>query len=60
MKSYTKKELALRADVSPRTFARWLAQHREKLAELGVSVKDKIIPPKAVKYIADAYGIDVD
>lgn len=60
MKSYTKKELALRADVSPRTFTRWLAQHREKLAELGVSERDRIMPPKAVKYIAETYGIDVE
>ena len=60
MKSYTKKELALRAGVSPRTFTRWMTQHRKQLKEMGVSEHDRIITPKAVRYIAEIYGIDVD
>lgn len=57
MKSMTKSELAAYAGVSSRTFCRWLAKHQEELAKFGVSPRAHIIPPAAVKYICEQYGI---
>ena len=60
MKSYTKKELAYLADVSPRTFCRWLQRHRKELEAMGVSAHCHILPPKAVKYLCDIYYFSVE
>lgn len=58
MKSKLKVELARAAGVSPRTFCRWLSRHKEELERMGVSPKAHIVPPIAVKYICEEYGID--
>ena len=58
MSSMYKNELADAAGVSMRTFQRWLAENREKLTELGARPRQQLLPPKAVKWICDAYGID--
>lgn len=59
MRYMLKRELADLAGVSFSTFKRWLSQHRDELADYGVSVNARLIPPAAVKYICDQYGIDV-
>ena len=55
----SKSQLAAAAGVSIKTFQRWLVRHSEELAILGVRPRDKLLPPVAVRYIAEQYGIDL-
>ena len=55
----SKKKLAELADVSPRTFARYLASRRHILEAMGISPKAQKLPPQAVKYICEDYCIDL-
>lgn len=58
MKSAYKYELADAAGVSRRTFQRWLSSNKDKLMELGAAPRKQLLPPKAVKWVCDEYGID--
>ena len=55
----SKSELARLADVSPRTFCRYLASRRHILDAMGISPKAQKLPPQAVKYICEDYCIDL-
>ena len=55
----SKKKLAELADVSPRTFSRYLASRRHILEAMGISPKTQKLPPQAVKYICEDYCIDL-
>ena len=55
----SKKTLAELADVSPRTFARYLATRRQVLEAMGVAPKAQKLPPQAVQYICEDYCIDL-
>ena len=55
-----KSKLAEKADVSDRTFSRWLNQHRPQLEQMGVSPHAHLLPPHAVKYVCEEYGIILD
>ena len=55
----SKSTLARLADVSPRTFSRYLASRREILKIFGVSPKTQKLPPYAVRYICEDYCIDL-
>ena len=46
MKSAYKNELAEAAGVNYRTFQRWLAGNKKKLAELGARPRQQLLPPK--------------
>ena len=59
MIAMTKAQLAAAAGVSVKTLQRWLSRHREELAMLGVRPRDKLLPPVAVKYVAEQVGIDL-
>ena len=59
-KSMLKSKLAEKADVSDRTFSRWLHQHRPQLEQMGVSPHAHLLPPHAVKYVCEEYGIILD
>ena len=59
MKSAYKYELADAAGVNYRTFQRWLGENRQKLTELGVSPRKQLLPPRAVEWICQQYGIDM-
>ena len=59
MKAMYKSELARLAGVSSNTFRRYLNSRREILAEMGVKPRAQTLTPKAVKYVADDYNIDV-
>ena len=56
-KSMYKSKLAKKAGVSPRTFSRWLQKHRSELETFGVGANTHLLPPRAVKYICEEYGI---
>ena len=55
----SKRELARLADVSTRTFTRYLATRRHILDAMGISPKAQKLPPQAVKYICEDYCIDL-
>ena len=55
----SKSMLAKLADVSPRTFSRYLQSRRAVLAAMGISPKCQKLPPQAVKYICEDYCIDL-
>jgi len=55
----SKSTLAQLADVSPRTFRRYLATRREILKIFGVTPKTQKLPPYAVRYICENYCIDL-
>ena len=55
----SKKKLAELADVSPRTFSRYLASRRHILEAMGISPKAQKLPPQTVKYICEDYCIDL-
>ena len=55
----SKSELARLADVSPRTFCRYLASRRHILEAMGISPKAQKLPPQAVKFICEDYCIDL-
>ena len=59
MKSMTKGELARQAGVTPRTLRNWLQPYQDILEAMGVRKKTKMLPPHAVKWIADKFLIDV-
>ena len=58
MKAMTRKQLAIRADVTTKTLANWIEPYRDKLYSMGMR-PNQILPPKAVAWIAHHYGIDV-
>ena len=55
----SKSTLARLADVSPRTFGRYLATRRHILDAMGISPKAQKLPPQAVRYICEDYCIDL-
>ena len=59
MIAMTKAQLAAAAGVSVKPLQRWLSRHSDELAMLGVRPRDKLLPPVAVKYVAEQYGIDL-
>lgn len=54
-----KNELAMAAGVSSETFRRWLLTDKAILDEMGITRKQKLLPPKAVRYLCEKYDIDV-
>lgn len=54
-----KSELAERAGVSLSTLGRWLKRHTEELEQMGVTPRSKVLPPIAVRYVCERYGIDI-
>ena len=55
----SKSTLAKLADVSPRTFRRYLATRRHILDAMGISPMAQKLPPQAVRYICEDYCIDL-
>lgn len=55
-----KSELADAAGVTRQTLYSWMKTDREVLEQMGVDVRQKILPPCAVKYLCEKYGIDTD
>jgi predicted DNA-binding transcriptional regulator YafY len=59
MKAMTLQQLADSAGVSVRTLRRWCKPHKKELQACGMSPGIKVIPPKAVKYLADLFCLDI-
>ena len=43
--------------ISEKTLRRWLVQHRQMLGSMGVAPSQRILPPKAVRFICEELGI---
>ena len=54
-----KSELAERAGVSLNTLNRWCKPFRRELESMGVTRKQRLLPPVAVKFIAEKLCIDL-
>lgn len=48
------------ADVSVTTFRRWMKHHEEALDQMGVARNARLLPPIAVQYICDKFGIVIE
>jgi len=59
MRSMYKSELADAAGVCRQTFSRWLRTDRDALLAMGVCPSAHLLPPCAVRYLADKYAIDL-
>ena len=59
MKAMYKYELAEAAGVSRDTFRRWLSENSSKLARFGVKSRSQMLPPRAVAWVCQQYGIDL-
>lgn len=59
IKSYYKYEIANMAGVSIATLRRWMEKDANALAAFGVSKNTHLLPPAAVKYLAEKYVIDL-
>ena len=57
MRAKMKYEIALAAGMSSRTLSRWFCTHRMEMARLGVSIRQQLLPPKAVEYVCSELGI---
>ena len=55
----TKSELAERAGVSVNTLNRWCKPFRRELEAMGLTPKQRLLPPMAVKFIAEKLCIEV-
>ena len=59
MKAMTRKQLAVRADVTTKTLSNWIAPYHDQLYALGMRPR-QILPPSVVEWIARHYSIDVE
>ena len=59
MKSTYKHQIAAAAGVSTKTLHRWLDNNRAKLSRLGVTPHTKLLPPRAVRWICEQYGVEL-
>lgn len=58
-KAMYKYELAMAAGVSTAVVGRWCKAHKAQLAKFGVKARTKLLPPRAVRFLCDYYGISV-
>ena len=58
-KAMYKNELARAAGVTSDTFRRWLQSDRAALQAMGVTPRQHILPPVAVRYLCEKYDIDI-
>lgn len=59
MKAMMKQELADAAGVNLRTLHRWCQPFRRELEQMGVRSKTKLLPPAAVKFLAEKLCLDL-
>ena len=59
MKAMSKQQLADAAGVSVTTLMNWCKPFRKELEAMGLHQNMRVIPPNAVKYIAEKFCIDI-
>ena len=56
----SKQQLAEAAGVSVKVLMNWCRPYREEFEKMGLKPKDRVLPPRIVKFIAEQFCIDVD
>ena len=56
----SKQQLADCAGVSVKVLMNWCRQYRKEFEDMGIKPKDRVLPPKLVKFIAEKLCIDID
>ena len=59
-KAKYKYELAMAAGVSSETFRKWLKTDSNELEAMGISPRQQLLTPKAVRYLCEKYDIDLE
>lgn len=57
MRARSKSEIAMAAGMSSATMSRWFHSHREVMVSMGMKPTQKLLPPRAVKYVCDELGL---
>ena len=60
MKAMSKSELADAAGVSLETLRKWCAPYQQQFDAMGLKRSARVLPPRAVKFLAEKYCIDLD
>ncbi len=60
MKAMSKQELADCAGVNARTLGNWLKPFQAELTQMGMTTRQKVLPPNIVAWIAERLSIDID
>ena len=60
MKAMSKQQLADAAGVSVKVLMSWCRPYRKKFEAMGLKPKDRVLPPRIVKFIAEKFCIDVE
>ncbi len=57
-RAMSKSELAKRAGISERTMSRYIKLQQPALTAIGVSPSTRLLPPRAVKLLCEAWDVD--
>jgi hypothetical protein len=57
-KAMYKNELARAAGVSLATFRAWLKSDKQAMDAMGITPRQQLLPPVAVRYLCEKYDID--
>ena len=60
MKAMSKQQLADAAGVSVKVLMSWCRPFRKEFEAMGLKPKDRVLPPRIVKLIAERLCIDID
>ena len=58
-KSMYKNEIARAAGVSMATFRTWLKSDKQALDAMGITPRQQLLPPVAVRFLCEKYDIDL-
>ena len=56
----SKQQLADAAGVSVKVLMSWCRPYKAELESMGLKHKDRVLPPRIVKFIAEKFCIDVE
>jgi hypothetical protein len=60
MKAMSKSELADKAGITVTTLMNWCKPYQKELEAMGVKTKDRVLNPKAVRFIVEKFCIDIE
>jgi hypothetical protein len=60
MKAMSKQQLADAAGVSVKVLMNWCRPFRKEFEAMGLKPRDRVLPPRLVKLIAERLCIDID
>ena len=60
MKAMSKQQLADAAGVSVKVLMSWCRPYFKEFEAMGLKPKDRVLPPRIVRFISEKFCIDVD